>query len=249
VRIIGVLDLLGGHAVHARRGVRAQYAPVTRVAGEPLQAGDGRALARAYVERLGIEELYIADLDAIAGREWHAELIEDIGALGVPVWLDAGLQTVADARRARDLGAAHLVVALETLPSLDALATISTAVGGSRVAFSLDLRDGIPVAGPDGPLAADTPEAIAVRAVEAGAGAIVLIDLARVGSGRGVDLVLVSRVRTTTAGARLVAGGGVRDWNDVVSLADAGCDAALVATSLHDGRFGAAQVTGARSLP
>jgi uncharacterized protein related to proFAR isomerase len=34
----------------------------------------------------------------------------------------------------------------------------------------------------------------------------------------------------------LVAGGGVRDRADLDALADAGADAALVATALHEGR-------------
>jgi uncharacterized protein related to proFAR isomerase len=35
----------------------------------------------------------------------------------------------------------------------------------------------------------------------------------------------------------LIAGGGVRGLDDLKALADAGCDAALVASALHDGRL------------
>ena len=38
------------------------------------------------------------------------------------------------------------------------------------------------------------------------------------------------------------------DWDDLVDVAKAGCDAALVATALHNGRIGAAEVTAAREL-
>jgi phosphoribosylformimino-5-aminoimidazole carboxamide ribotide isomerase len=46
----------------------------------------------------------------------------------------------------------------------------------------------------------------------------------------------------------LVAGGGVRGADDLARLADAGCDGALVATALHDGRLSAADVTAARRI-
>ena len=73
-----------------------------------------------------------------------------------------------------------------------------------------------------------------------------VIDLARVGTGTGLDLALVSRVREAVPGLTLIAGGGVRGLDDVVRIADAGCDGALVASALHDGRLSAAEVATAR---
>ena len=75
-----------------------------------------------------------------------------------------------------------------------------------------------------------------------------MIDLARVGTGRGIDVELLARIRSTTSGLRLVAGGGVRGWDDLVRVAKAGYDAVLVATALHDGRIGANEVAAARDL-
>ena len=66
------------------------------------------------------------------------------------------------------------------------------------------------------------------------------------GTGSGLDLALIARVRETTPGLTLVAGGGIGGLEDLVRLADSGCDGALVATALHDGRLGAAEVTAAQ---
>ena len=70
MRVIGVVDLLAGRAVHARAraGARERYEPVRAVAGTAIEPGDARALTHAYVTRLGVAELYVADLDAILGR-------------------------------------------------------------------------------------------------------------------------------------------------------------------------------------
>jgi phosphoribosylformimino-5-aminoimidazole carboxamide ribotide isomerase len=247
VRVIGVLDLAAGRAVHARAGMRERYAPVREVAGLPIEPGDALALARAYVDRLGLTELYAADLDAIdavRGGASQGTLVAALAAFGAPLWLDAGVWSADRARRALGLGAARVVVGLETLPSYNALETICASVGGDRVAFSLDLRGGRPVVSPravgrDGDIPAHM---VAARAADAGVGSVIVIDLARVGTSTGLDLALVARVREVVPGLTLVAGGGVRGWEDVARLADVGCDGALVASALHDGRLSAAEV-------
>ena len=243
-----MIDLLGGRAVHARAGTRERYAPLTRAANAPLHPGDARGLARAYLA-LGLTEIYIADLEAIAGHRVQASVIEDIASLGVPLWLDAGVRSVDDARRTADLGATHVIVGLETLPSFTALTAMRAAPGGDHVAFSLDLRDGTPVVSQAGDiLAGQTAEALAMRAAAAGVGTLIVIDVARVGTGKGIDVALLDRVRAAVPDMRLIAGGGVRGWDDLVQLANIGCDGALVATALHDGRITATEVQAAHTL-
>jgi phosphoribosylformimino-5-aminoimidazole carboxamide ribotide isomerase len=232
VRIIGVIDLLGGRAVHAQGGCRLGYRPVRAVARAPVD-GDPAALSRVYVDRLGLRELYVADLDAIGGGAEQDEATRAAITTGGPVWVDAGIATVAQAQRAADRGAAHVVAGLETLVSFDALRAIAASVKGAGVAFSLDLRNGRPVA--HAGLRDDTPESLARRAVDAGAGAVIVLELDRIGSGRGVDLALITRMRRAVPGAMLLAGGGVRDGEDLRRLAEAGGDAALVGTALHTG--------------
>jgi phosphoribosylformimino-5-aminoimidazole carboxamide ribotide isomerase len=246
MRLIGVLDLLAGRAVHARGGHRDRYEPVQAVAGMAIESGDAVSLARIYLRDLAVTELYVADLDAIGGRPRQDAVVAAIAALGAPLWLDAGAGSTLAARHALELAAAVVVVGLETLPSYDALAEICRAVDGDRVAFSLDLRDGEPLVSSGVPH--EPPHIVAERAVSAGAAAVIVMDLARVGTATGVDMSLMARVREAVPGVTLVAGGGVRGADDLARLADAGCDGALVATALHDGRLSAADVTAARRI-
>jgi phosphoribosylformimino-5-aminoimidazole carboxamide ribotide isomerase len=246
MRVIGVIDLLRGHAVHARAGRRDLYQPVQTVAGATIESGDAIALARAYVEQLGIEELYVADLDALAGRSPQDALVARLAAIRAPLLLDAGVTSVERARQALTLGANRVVVALETLTSFQAIGDVCDAIGGDRVAFSLDLRNGQPIAGRDSDIPADqAADVVAARATDAGAGTVIVIDLARVGTGSGLDLELIARVREATPGLTLLAGGGLRGAEDLARLADAGCEGALIATALHDGRIGAAEIAAA----
>lgn len=213
MRLIGVIDLAGGRAVHAKGGRRDAYTPVRSVLLQPGEEGDPVALARAYL-RYPVPEIYVADLDAIAGAPLSLT-IGRLASLGAPIWVDAGPVTPVSRPGLR------AVIGLETLQAWEQVA-------GS--AFSLDLRGGVPLAGEDRPVE------LAKRAVEAGATAIILLDLARVGSMAGLDWVTVQAVRASTLGVELVVGGGVRDRGDIARLADLGCDGALVATALHERR-------------
>jgi len=232
--------------VHARAGPRDRYEPVPAVGAVAIEPGDGRALARAYIERLGLSELYIADLDAIVDRRPQDALVRDIAARGAAVWLDAGITSADEARHALDLGAARVVVGLETLPSFAALESICKAVGGDRVAFSLDLRSGQPLAAAEH-VVPKPPDALAVRAADAGVGALIVLDLARVGTGTGLDLEIITRIREAAPGVTLLAGGGVHGWEDLVRLSDAGCNGALVATALLHGRLTAREILATRT--
>src|SRR5688572_22132713 len=112
MRIAGVIDLRSGLAVHARGGHRDRYEPVARAAGVVID-GDPVALARTYVGT-GVRELYVADLDAIAGETPQSAAIARLAAVGVPVMLDAGVSSRAEAEQAGAC-AERVVVGLETL--------------------------------------------------------------------------------------------------------------------------------------
>ena len=234
--VLGVIDLRGGLAVRAREGRRAEYAPVETIAGTAIRRGDAESVARAYIERFGIKTLYIADLDAIEGREPQGALTRSLAALEVPLWVDAGVSSIDHARRALDCGASRVIVGLETLPSFDVLKSIGDVTGHDRVVFSLDLRNGNPIATSPA-LTQQRPEDLLIQAIDAGANMVIVLDLARVGAGRGLDLELIARLRANSPSIRLFAGGGVRGLSDLEDLSRAGCDGALVASALIDGHL------------
>ena len=232
--MIPVLDLRAGRAVLARGGRRDTYAPVRSLLVAGGAGGDPLALARAYRDSLDCDEWYVADLDALAGGAVQHALLGALAGLRGRLLVDAAATTPERAGELVAGGAARVVVGLETLPSFNALAGIARAIGPKRVVFSLDLRNGAPLA--EAPLSG-TPLEIASGAVTAGAGAIIVLDLARVGGGRGVDVGLVNAVRRAHPHVELLAGGGIGTARHLERLADAGLDGALVATALHEGRI------------
>jgi phosphoribosylformimino-5-aminoimidazole carboxamide ribotide isomerase len=127
-----------------------------------------------------------------------------------------------------------VIVGLETLPDFGMLASIEEAVGSERVVFSLDLRNGQPIAtAPE--LAEQSPQDLAARAADAGVIAMLTLDLARVGSASGLDLDLLEQIRARVPALPLYVGGGVRSMDDLRRAQSAGCDGALIASALLDG--------------
>lgn len=239
MRVIPVLDLKAGLAVSARGGHRERYAPVqSRLVASP---GDALTLARSYRDVLGCDECYVADLDAIGGAEPQWPLLEAIARAGARWMVDVACATVERARDTVARGANRVVVGLETLGAFDRLVAICAEIGRERVVFSLDLLAGNPIILRGASLAGNPLDLVA-QAVGAGARAIVLLDLARVGTGAGIDWELVRHIRNAHVDVELVAGGGVQGPVDVERARGAGLDGLLVATALHDGRLSAADV-------
>lgn len=236
-----MLDLMGGRAVWARGGVRAAYAPVRSALVRG--ASDAVALAQAFHGTLGCDECYVADLDAIMGAPPQFELMRLLAGVGSRLLADVGTASPAQAGNVLAAGADRVIVGSETLPSFDLLAPIIRAHGRERVVFSLDLRGGRPVSPHR-----EEPLALVNEAVRSGISAVIVLDLARVGSGEGVDLALGAAIRRAHPNLELLIGGGIASPHDLVSAAAAGYDGALVASALHDGRLDAASVAAARRL-
>jgi phosphoribosylformimino-5-aminoimidazole carboxamide ribotide isomerase len=241
MRIVPVLDLKGGVAVHAVRGQRDAYAPVRSTlaaSADPLE------LARAFRTALGVDACYVADLDAITGRGDHGPTIQAIAGLGLRVWLDAGVGTAADAERAIRHGAGRVIVGTETLTDVRELpAIVAVALGADADAvLSLDLKDGR-LLGRSPAIAGLDPVELASLAWKAGVHGFIVLDLARVGAGSGVATGPAGRLRRALATAEIAVGGGVRNASDLRELAHAGFDAALVATALHTGVLTAADLS------
>jgi len=207
-------------------GQRDQYRPIETPLSPTSAPVD---VARGLLAIHPFTTLYVADLDAIAGRGDNDAALAGLRAAfpDVTLWVDNG---IADARRAAawlTAGLGHLVIGSETQADT---VLASHLTGDARVALSLDFRgDAF-----QGPSALLDPACWPER--------LIVMTLARVGSGAGPDLARLAEIRAMAGGRSLYAAGGVRDARDLVALKQRGIAGALVATSLHDGRVTAANL-------
>jgi len=242
MRVVPVIDLKDGTAVHAVRGERERYRPATSALAD--DDGDPLALARAFRSELGLDDLYVADLDAIGGESDHGMTLAAL-ARRARVMVDAGVSEPGRARALLDLGVHRVVVGTETLSGTDALDRLLAELPDGAVILSVDLREGR-LLSPDAQLAGLAAYDAVARLHRSGLREAILLDLARVGSGVGPDVALIAEIHAAFPDLELLAGGGVRDVEDLRALDAAGAAGALVATALHTGVIGARELEGLR---
>jgi phosphoribosylformimino-5-aminoimidazole carboxamide ribotide isomerase len=248
LRIIPVIDLKQGQVVRGVGGRRDEYRPIAS-----RLCGDARpeTVAAAFAG-LGFAEAYIADLDAIEKSTWYfSGESQSRSFAGLELLVDAGLRTADDARRLGQVEVdgrplAGVVAGLESVDSPTTLAEMLSVIGPQRLVFSLDLKGGQPLTKATA-WQGLSPEEIATIALRVGVRRMIVLDLAKVGMGTGVGTEPLCRLlRCQDAKLEIIGGGGVRSTADLDALAHAGCNAALVASALHDGRLNAAECASMR---
>lgn len=242
--LIPVIDLLQGQVVRGMGGDRQAYRPIESLL---CANSDPRTVARILSEHCDARQLYIADLDALMGGSAQIDVLRSVlqALPHIELWLDAGF---ADAPGARALLAqlqpfdARVVPVFgsESLASRAALeacfaaphARAGTAPGTApdsaadftqRAVLSLDRRDGRRLD------AAGCWDALALWPKR-----VIVMTMERVGSQAGPDLDTMRTLRRDSPATWLVGAGGVRNAADLAHATDAGADAWLVASALHD---------------
>jgi phosphoribosylformimino-5-aminoimidazole carboxamide ribotide isomerase len=237
-RVVPVLDLKAGQAVHAVGGRRQQYQALRSI----WQSGPQPIpLARRIRDALGLETFYLADLDAIGGAAPRVEVYRGLAELGLELWIDAGLRQARAATPLIELGFGDLtlVAGLETLEGPRVLAELGAQVGTDRLIFSLDLFQGRARVATSSTWPTQEPLELLYQAIDLGVHRLLLLDLARVGTGRGIGTEdLLAQIRAAHPNVAILVGGGVARIEEVLALYEAGAAGVLVGSALHDGRIG-----------
>jgi cyclase len=245
-RIIPCLDVDDGRVV---KGVKFKGIQ---------DAGDPAELARRYNEE-GADELTFLDIGAsYKSRATLLDVVSKVAAeVFIPLCVGGGIRSVDDMRDAMNAGADKVSVCTAALKDPSLLSAMARAYGRQCVVLSIDAAfAGI---GPDGrPIwhafshggRTDTGiDAVewAVRAVELGAGEILLNSIDADGTGAGYDLVL-TRTILEAVPVPVIASGGAGSLDQIAHVllppdaaalgADyrdewGNADAALVASLLH----------------
>jgi len=240
--LIPVIDLQNNQAVHAVKGDRRKYKPVKSVL---CDTSDPLEIARAFRDQLGLDEIYIADLDAIrdSSRSNHRNLIESLFSReNIDILLDAGISDTQKISEWLDAGIHKIVIGSETLSTLDTVKEIPAVVDPNRMIFSLDCRGGRVLSKcPD--LSNLSPLKILKILQSSGWQEIIILDLARVGSGYGINRTLAADVRVNFPYLTLLVGGGIAGLEEIKELNSLGVSGILVATVLHQG------IIGSRNIP
>ncbi len=228
-QIIPVMDIKDGQVVHGVAGQRAKYEPIkSRI----VEGSNPTDVAEAFRRIFGVDEIYVADLDAISGTGDNMSSVTEItDNVGVGVMLDAGARNMADVERLLELRVPRVVMATETAQSYNDMIDIAEH-HPQEVIGSLDLMNGKTL-GSCSDFRDKSPLDVARMMESLGLRELIVLELALVGSAQGpVHPGLVEVCRNVSM--RIIAGGGVRSREDLRELYSLGVEAALVATALHN---------------
>jgi len=220
LEIIPVIDVMGGKVVHARGGVRADYPLLTSVLTTSTQPLHVIADLLAWYD---FSTIYLADLDAICDQkrdfDLYRAIVEQFPQL--TVYLDAGVQTQQDWQQIASLSTVYPVIGSETV--IESSWLKDEAVRQKSI-LSLDFKhdqflgNKQILANPD-----DWSEKV------------IAMNLEHIASQQGPDLDLLTTLKMKAPQSQIIAAGGVRIEQDLITLAKQGIKQVLVASALHNG--------------
>lgn len=232
MKVIPVIDVLNGVAVHAIRGERERYLPLRSVLCKSVDPLD----VALVFESLGFDELYLADLDAILGKPANFALYQQIKTkTNLDFMVDAGITDITKAQKVFETGASKIVIGTETLTDLNFVDQAVKSFGEDRVVVSIDLKGGKVTSVSENVRSMDIVSLVE-RLEGMGVEQIIVLDLDRVGTESGVNLKVVKRVLKET-GIKVLVGGGIRGIEDLKELRDLGVYGSLVGPFCTKGKL------------
>jgi phosphoribosylformimino-5-aminoimidazole carboxamide ribotide isomerase len=219
------MDLLGTDAVRLHRG---DYAQVTNRKSDPL------ALVGTYRDA-GAELIHLVDLDGARDGRVRPDVVRRAVLAAAPARIQAsgGVRSVADAEQLLAAGAARVIVGTAAFADDGSLAEFSAALGELLV-VAVDVRNGRVAVGGWTRTTSVTVEAALERCRVAGVSRILCTAIDRDGTLAGPDVQLLEDV-TRDREMAVLAAGGVRSQDDLVAIAQTGCEGAVVGRALLEG--------------
>ncbi|SDK45877.1 imidazole glycerol phosphate synthase subunit hisF [Nocardioides sp. YR527] len=242
VRVIPCLDVDAGRVV---KGINFKE---LRDAGDPVE------LAATY-DKEGADELTFLDISAShEGRATTLEIVTRTAEqVFIPLTVGGGIRSVDDVDRMLRAGADKIAVNTAAIDRPELIAEIADRFGNQVLVLSVDARrapgtdSGFEVTTHGGRKSAGL-DAIewAARAVELGAGEILLNAMDADGTEDGFDIDLIKAVRSEVT-VPVIASGGAGRADHFPPAVDAGADAVLAATIFHFGKVRIGEVKQALS--
>lgn len=227
VRLIPRLDIKGPNLV---KGIHFEG---LRVLGKP------ESFAKFYYENGADELIFMDAVASLYGRNSLLDIVEKTAReIFIPLTVGGGLRNVDDIRKVLRAGADKVSLNTAAIARPEIVREASRAFGSSTIVVSIEAirkADGQYEAYVDYGRQKTGVDAIkwALRAVELGAGELMVTSIDREGTGKGFDLDLMRRISESVS-VPVVAGGGagaIQDIYDVIALGSA--DAVALASILH----------------
>jgi len=232
---LGVRDWAIYPAIDLRRGQ-----VVRLVQGDPEQetkyADDPLGVARGWQEE-GAEWLHVVNLDGAfgeRGRENQAALSR-ILTTGLRVQFGGGLRDLDSIQRALGLGVSRVVIGTAAVKNPALVEAALETFGPEQVAVGIDARAGqVRTHGWKGSTSVTALE-LARQWAGKGIRWVIYTDVARDGTGAGINLEATLKLAQTTK-LHVIASGGVASLEDVRRTYEAGLSGVIIGRALYEGQ-------------
>lgn len=221
---IPVLDLMNGIAVSGKSGKRDKYTPLKTIfssGSDPVEIANSLKLN-------GVKEIYLADLDLIEKKGHNINTIKMISHI-LPVIFDGGVSDLNSFKFFLEY-AFKVVVASETIDSLEEFYKIFEAFPKERIVVSVDIKDN--------ELYSKNLDLSLIEFKEVlykvNPNEIILLDISNVGTGKGINPHLLNVFSEFKN--QLIIGGGLNK-DSIKELYKKDIKKVLVGTSLHLGEI------------
>ena len=220
--VIPAIDVSGGALATF---TSAGPAPAEAFGGNPLAAAEAAIAA-------GASWIHVVDMDlAFDGEARNVDIVAEIASLPVNVQAAGGVRSAGEVRAFLEAGAARVVLGSAAFAD-EHRASALLAAEGSRLVAGIEMEEGrIRSRGRD-PVDLPLMETLG-WVVPAGASALLVTSVERVGERTGPDVELVRRV--VRAGRPVLSAGGVASLADLHDLRAAGAVGAVVGRAAIDG--------------
>jgi cyclase len=226
LRIIPRLDIKAPNLV---KGIRLEG---LRVIGDPAE------FAERYF-RQGADEIIYQDIVAsLYGRSSIVDLVRATAEqIFVPLTVGGGIRSQSDIQQLLRAGADKVCINTAAVQRPEFISEAARSFGSQCITVAVETirqRDGSWKAFTDNGREHTGLDAYdwAKRAVELGAGELLLTSVDKEGTGKGFDLDFVKRL-ARSVGVPVVAHGGAGSVDDLQAVADTGVDGIAVASLLH----------------
>lgn len=227
VRIIPRLDIKGPNLV---KGIHMEG---FRVLGQPQQ------FARHYYEAGADELLYVDAVASLYGRNSLLAMIEQTAReTFIPLTVAGGLRSVADIRAVLRAGADKVSINTAAIARPGLISEAVSVFGSSTITIGIEAirrTDGTYEALTDFGREGSGLDAFewAMRAVELGAGELMVTSIDREGTGNGFDLELTRQISEAVPVPVIASGGAGSVAHVYEAISEGKADAVCVASLLH----------------
>lgn len=236
--VIPAIDLLNGKVVRLHKG---NYKQATVYNDDPVEEA-------WKFKNAGFAHIHVVDLNGAREGEFInlRQIRNIIEETGLSVQYGGGIRTYEDAEMLFKQGLAKVICSSMAVRNReDWLKVLGTF--GDRAILGMDLKDGKVAYAGWKETVEDSLDTFLEPMLDRGLKEVLCTDISRDGTMEGPNIELYKNLMEQFPGITFIASGGVGNYDDLVSLKEAGVEAVIVGRAYYEGKLSLEEMAGLMS--